>query len=294
LATFPAESAAVTDGLVAVLGRGIVDPTEPVVAADDLGFARGDGCFETCRVVTDGNGTSTVHNLAAHLARLTRSLATLDIDIDVDACENLVEQAVTAWSRPGEAAVRLVVTRGTESSGLPSAVVTVHPISVTSLRQRQTGIRVVTLPHGTSDQLFATADWLLGGVKTISYAVNMAALREAGRRGADDVIFTSIEGSVLEAPTATVLWGDAGNLFTTPTGASGILAGTTLDGLFRAAAAEGIRTGTATLAADDLPAVEGLWLASSVRGVVDVVSLDGTPRSRFPELTARLQRLAGF
>ena len=35
---------------VAVAGRGLVDPAEPVVHADDEGFIRGRGAFETLRV----------------------------------------------------------------------------------------------------------------------------------------------------------------------------------------------------------------------------------------------------
>ena len=42
--------------LVAVLGRGVVGSDEPLVTADDLGLTRGDGCFDSARVVTSASG----------------------------------------------------------------------------------------------------------------------------------------------------------------------------------------------------------------------------------------------
>ena len=59
--------------VVAVLGRGVVDPGEPVVTADDLGLTRGDGCFDSVRVVTDDTGVARAVDLDDHLARLARS-----------------------------------------------------------------------------------------------------------------------------------------------------------------------------------------------------------------------------
>ena len=280
--------------VVGVLGRGLVAAEEPVVRADDLGLARGDGCFESCRVLTDAAGDSVVERLDAHLYRLHQSLDALAIPADVARCRSLIELVTADWSTPGEAVVKLMVTRGVEGSGVPTVVATVRPISTDALRQRREGVRAITLPRGTDSDSFADAPWLLGGVKSLSYALNMAALREAVRRGAEDVVWVARDGTVLEAPTATVVWSHGMRLATTPVGASGILAGTTMAALFDGAEADGHEVTVATVAAHDLASADGVWLVSAIRGVAEVVELDGMPRPAQAELTARLNRYAGF
>jgi 4-amino-4-deoxychorismate lyase len=281
--------------LLAVLGTGLVDPATPVIRADDAGVTRGDGCFEGIRLVTDADGRSRAAKLDRHLARMTRSAGALGIGFDEAAWRELVATACAAWDSPapGEAAMKLVLTRG-PAGGPPSGYLTVVPLAADYPRQRREGIRVVTLDRGVGSAAFAAAPWLLGGVKTLSYAINMAAQREAERRGCEDAIFVASDGPVLEAPTGSVVWAVGATLHTTPVGASGILAGTTQQLLFEQAAAAGRPTATTSATVDDLHAADGLWIISSVRGPVEVVELDGKQRSRMPELDARIRQWCGF
>ena len=279
--------------LLAVLGVGVVDPASPVVTADDPGLTRGDGCFEGCRVRTSADGHTAVDKLDAHLARMGRSAAALEIAFDVSAWRAFVLQTMGAWTVPGEWAMKLLLTRGAPG-GAPAGLLTISPLPANYAAQRRDGIAVITLQRGYPVDAFADAPWLLGGVKTLSYAVNMAAQREAARRGADDVMFVSSEGLVLEAPTSSVLWFAAGTLHTTPQGPSGILGGTTQALLFERAAAAGWPTAAVPAHAADLHAADSLWLIGSVRGPVDVVRLDGTPRGRDEVRTAELRKLCGF
>jgi 4-amino-4-deoxychorismate lyase len=274
--------------VVAVLGVGVVDATAPVVRADDAGVTRGDGCFEGCRL-RDG----VIDKLDAHLARMTRSAAALEIAFDVAAWRSLIAEAIDAWPDPGEAAVKLLLTRG-PVGGTPTGFVSVGPLPADYPRLRREGLKVITLSRGVPADAFADAPWLLGGVKSLSYAVNMAAQREAVRRGADDVIFVSSDGLVLEAPTSAVVWWDGQSLHTTPTGPTGILASTTQRLLFERAAAAGWRTAETAASREELHAADIVWLVASVRGPVDVVELDGVRRTRVPEVDAEIRRLAGF
>lgn len=282
--------------LVAVLGRGLVDPAEPIARADDAGLTRGDGCFEGIRVRTDSSGHSSVDKLDRHLARMARSALALDIPFDAAGWTDLIEQACAAWTdpAPGEASMKLVLTRGSSALGAPTGFLTITALDPDYLRQRRDGIAVITVERGLSSDAFVSAPWLLGGVKTLSYAVNMAAHRTALQHGASDVLFVSSDGYVLEAPTATAVWADGRRLRTTPTGATGILAGTTQALLFDNAATAGWQTETALVHVDELHAADALWVVSSIRGPIEVVELDGKTRTRNPELDAEIKQLCGF
>ena len=160
------------------------------------------------------------------------------------------------------------------------------------MRQRADGISVVSLGLGVPADFRARAPWLLGGAKTLSYAVNMAALRHAHTAGADDVVFTSADGRLLEGPTSTVVWASGGTLHTPPL-ETGILPGTTVARLFEQAEKDGWPTAHSPGTVDDLHAADSVWLLSGIRGAALVHTLDGVRRgdaglsTRIGELLAR-------
>jgi branched-subunit amino acid aminotransferase/4-amino-4-deoxychorismate lyase len=111
---------------------------------------------------------------------------------------------------------------------------------------------------------------LLAGAKTTSYDVSFAARREAERAGADDALLVG-EGRVLEAATANVWWRRGAELYT-PSVRPGVLPGVTR-GLVRSV--EPAREGEFPLG--DLLAADEAFLTSSIREVMPVVAVDGTP-----------------
>jgi 4-amino-4-deoxychorismate lyase len=281
--------------VVAVLGRGVVSPDEPVVTADDLGLTRGDGCFDSTRVITDDAGNAHVIDLDGHLDRLQRSARALDVaDPPHDQWRELVAAALAAWSTPGEAVLKLVLTRGREwrPSGPMAYVSITHRPAPARARSRT--ISAVTLTRGHQSDAFREAPWLLGGVKTLSYVVNVAAQREAQRRGADDVIFTTTDGYALDGPTSGLLVARGGQLLSTPTGETGILESVTVEDIFEAARADGWTTRFVLVPIEDLYTSDGLWLVSSGRGPALVTELDGRPLPVDPELATLVDRYAGF
>jgi len=252
---------------VAVSGRGVVDPDVPVVHADDEGFMRGRGAFETTRVYA-----GRPFRLDDHVARLQASAARLGLPpLDAGEIEALAAQALDAAGACA-AFLRLYATPGREGSGSPVvlALVGTLPPDLEELRAR--GLRLVSVPLG----LDVSGSWPLGGVKSMSYAVNMMAVDEARRQGGDDALFLAQGRIVLEGPTANIWW-RRGSTLHTPSLDLGILAGVTRAVVLERLPELGYEVREGVYEIDDLAAADEAFTTSSVREVMPAVSLDGQP-----------------
>jgi len=260
-----------------------IDPSAPALSVGELSTQRGDGIFESIGVV-DGHP----QEVAAHLERLAHSAAICDLPAPhLGQWRQAVARAATACG-PGESVIKLILSRGVEHGPAPTAWATAAP-AADFAGVRVNGVRVVTLDRGIVSDASERAPWLLLGAKTLSYAVNMAALREAGRRGADDAVFVSSDGILLEAPTASLVL-RRGDRFVTPAPGAGILHGTTQLSLFEHLEAAGFDTGYETLPVSALREADAAWLLSSVRLAAPIVAVDGTPLHNDVEFTASLNR----
>jgi 4-amino-4-deoxychorismate lyase len=256
---------------VAVSGRGLVPPGELVLHADDEGLIRGRAAFETTRVYA-----GRPFRLDVHLDRLVGSAARIGLPaVDRSGIEELARRALKASSEP-DSVLRLYWTAGREGSGEPTGLALVSSLPPGLDENRERGIRLVGLPIGVEADLRAFAPWLLGGVKSTSYAVNMAAEAEARRRGADDAVFLARGDIVLEGPVTNVWWRRERVLYT-PALELGILAGVTRLTLAEEAAALGyeLREGAFPLA--HLAESEEAFTSSSIREIVPAVEVDGRP-----------------
>ena len=135
---------------------------------------------------------------------------------------------------------------------------------------------MISLPLGLEADLRAVAPWLLGGVKSTSYAVNMAAEAEARRRGADDAVFLASGNVVLEGPVTNVWWRRERVLYT-PALELGILAGVTRATLVVEAGKLDYEVKEGAFPLDHLAGSEEAFTSSSIREVMPVVELDGRP-----------------
>ena len=275
-------------GVVVTLDGELRDPHAPLLHPDDLAVVRGDGVFESL-LVRDGRPCL----LEAHLARLTQSARMTDLPApDLPRWRQAVATAVSRWTADGgdEGVLRLVYSRGREScptSGTAFAMIGALPGRVAAVRRD--GLAALTLARGLPARGVEDMPWLLAGAKTLSYAVNMSALRHAERHGAGDVIFVSSDGYVLEGPRSTVVIatdgeGEAGGnpCLLTPPPWYPILRGTTQQALFEIARSKGYDCDYRSLSAADLVTAQGVWLVSSITLAARVHTLDGTPLRHAP------------
>ena len=263
-------------GVVVTLDGELHDPAVPLLFADDLAAVRGDGVFETL-LVRDGRPCL----LEAHLGRLTQSARMTDLPApDLPRWRAAVAAGVARWTADGggEGVLRLVYSRGREGGSLPTAFATIGELPARVAAARRQGVAALTLARGLPAEGAADMPWLLAGAKTLSYAVNMAALRHAARHGAGDVIFIGSDGYVLEGPRSTVVIAtelDGAPALLTPPPWYPILRGTTQQALFEVARNKGYDCDYRALRPADLVAAQGVWLVSSITLAARVHTLDG-------------------
>jgi 4-amino-4-deoxychorismate lyase len=152
--------------VVAVAGRGLVDPAEPVFRADDEALLRGAVAFETVRSY---GGVPFL--LDRHVARFRFSIDALALPA-AEGVEELAALVVAA--APADHVLRFYRT-----GQVLVATAAALPDGLEELRA--SGIHLASVDVGAPAPLLA-------GAKTTSYGEAFAARREAERAGADEAL----------------------------------------------------------------------------------------------------------
>lgn len=267
------------DDTGAVTGHRIVPADSAQLLVSDLSATRGDGIFETISL-----GAGHAQALEPHLTRFAGSARLLDLPApDLDAWRTAVLAVAAELGAVDEGFVKIVLTRGVEGADRPTGWA-FGAASPDHTPARTTGLRIVLLDRGYRHDVAQTSPWLLTGAKTLSYAVNRAAFREAARHGADDALFLSSDGYLLEGPVSTLVM-TTGKRMVSPRTDLGILAGTTQADIFRFAEGRGYTTSYELLTPQDLADADAAWLVSSVRHAAPIRAVDGAERAIDAELS---------
>ncbi len=258
---------------VMIDGR-LVSPEQARVSVFDRGFLFGDSVFETIRTY-DGKPFA----LNDHLVRLARSADLVYIPMPIGQAQlsSEIEQTLAAAGNE-ESYVRVIVTRGQGAFGLdpglaeqPLRVVIVRPLAPLPSEVYEQGVEAVTFqtmrPSDATDAV---------GAKIGNYLVAVLATRAAKEKGAHEALIVDNEGRVVEGATSNLFYVEAGELVTPPERA-GILPGITRAHALKAAASLGVPVRFDSPSVERLRAADEVFISSSIRELVPVVRIDGTP-----------------
>ena len=263
----------------------------------DLSAHRGDGIFETVLVNRGAHGAMVVSR-ERHFTRFRASASALDLpepdqglwDRVID---SLIAEVAAADPENVEFGIRYALSRGEQGADgqfRPRGWAFPVPVDDHIHTARKQGVTAVSLDRGFDAYIGSKAPWLLIGAKTLSYAVNQAAGRYAAANDADEALFVSHGGIVLEGPTANLII-RRGDRLLTPNPEAGLLSGTTQRLIFDHAEDLGLRAEYADLSLDDVKAADGAWYVSSMRTAVALRELDGNAISVDQTLTDRFQEI---
>jgi len=244
----------------------ITHPGAPYELDLDDGLVRGDGVFEGMR-----SYGGKVRTLAAHLDRMEASARRVDLPLDRSAVAEAIE-AVAAAAAP-ECAIRAMLTRSRQ------LIVREEPL----LPPSDAGWALLPVAHRITP--------LLEGAKTLSYAANMQAQRQAAARQCDTALLVGADdGVVLECPVASFAWLEGEQLCMPP------LELGVLDSITRRLLGEVAEIRIVARTAADLADARGALVVSTVlesravRAIHGVVGFD-VANPRLVQIQAELRRL---
>jgi branched-chain amino acid aminotransferase len=251
-------------GSLASVDGAITLASQAKIPATDEGLLRGDGAFEVMRVY-DGRP----YAFEQHLKRLERSALNLRLPLDLEAVRAESNRLLAhAGAGPDHELLRIVITRG------GCRLLLTEPMPAIPER-----VRLATVIYSPTR--------VLDGVKSLSYAANMLASRLARERGADEALLVTPHGRVLEAPTSSIFWITGASIHTPP------LTEHILASITRALVIDETGATEQPCTTEDLEAADEVFLASTVREVQPVASIDHHSFSPESSLTAQIAHDVG-
>jgi branched-chain amino acid aminotransferase len=263
-----------------VNGR-IADQDHAVISVFDHGFLYGEGVYETLR---------TYHGqpflFERHMRRLRKSadMLALAIPLTDGQIDTRFRETLAAAALPGDAYIRILVTRGVGELTYdpaacpdPTIVVIVKPHVSPAADVFEKGVKVALVPvlrnHPSSLNPLIKSNNLLN---------NALAMQHALKHGGFEGVMRNHRGELAELTQSNLFIVKNGAALTPPIEA-GLLPGITRAFLFELGAEHGIPVREAVLRDEDLLNADEAFLTSTTRELVPIVQVDdrkigaGTP-----------------
>lgn len=237
------------------------------VSVFDRGFLFGDGVYEVIPVYA-----GKFFHLAAHLKRLSSSLAEIKLDSPYDEAAWIkILQPLVEKNGGGDLTVYLQVTRGVANrdhafptEACSTAFAMTNPLKPVAEKVLQEGVSAITL---------ADNRWLRCDIKSIALLGNVLLRQQAVEAGATEAILIR-DGFVTEG-AASNFFMVQNNEIITPPKSNLILPGISRDIVLDLATKYGLNTRESNVTEQILRQADEIWLTSSTKAVLPVTKLDG-------------------
>ncbi len=261
--------------MIVYLNGAFLPADQAQVSVFDGGYMYGDGIYTTLRLY---GGLPL--DLKAHWERLSRQTAQLEIGLALtfDELKKIIGELVVhnnltetdgrlriTVSRSGDPALPLPLTGLTQ---IPATVtMTLTPVAAELDRWQTAGIPVICL-----DKAYARGNF--PELKTLNALATLSALRQAAAAGCPEALLTGSNGRLLEGAVSNIFLVSGDHLIT-PAIEGGFLAGRTRERILKIAGRENIPVRQKVVDKRHLAAACEVFVVSSVREVLPVISIDG-------------------
>ncbi len=255
--------------------------SEALVAPGQVGFMNGWGVFSTLRVA-DG----VLFAWDRHYRRLQRDAERMHIPF-LQSSEELRSDLMKLVSANMalNATLRLAIMRN--RGGLfeaPGLTRDADVIAFTAdLSDWGAGVKLGYMPNAR----FGGSPF--AGTKYTSWGENLTLYEMAHQRGLDEFVLLNEVGQVSECTSANIFAIQGDSVWTPPLSSAGCLAGITRALLLEEVHVPGLRISERELTPSELEASDAVFITSSTRDLMPVVSIDGLQLSQSPEQLSLLQ-----
>jgi branched-chain amino acid aminotransferase len=244
----------------------VLDSATRCLSAGQAGLLAGWGVFSTIRVCR-----GVLFAFDRHYARLTRDARNFHVPLPQP--EWLKAQLLSLVRANGaeNATLRVVVVRNTGGVWANPSDRDYDVLALTAnLTDWGDTVRLGVVPHAR----FSASRF--SGAKVTSWGANLTWYEEAHENGFDEVVLLNERGHVSECTSANI-FAVEGNAVWTPPLSDGCLPGVTRELLLTEIRAPGITVGERELTLEHLRAADEVFITSTTRDLLPVVSIAGVP-----------------
>ncbi len=258
---------------------GIYEASAPLLSPGQVGLLSGWGVFSTLRVAG-----GVLFAFDHHWRRMKRDAAVMRVPFPDDpeyvrSRLNRLVEANHAW----DATLRVVVVRNRGGIWQGPGEREFDLIGLTTgLKDWGEGVKLAV--HDQARH----AGCRFHGVKILSWAENLAMLEEAQSQGFDEVLLLNEHGEVSECTSANVFIAESGRVWTPPL-ASGCLPGVTRELLLDTVRVDAIPIGEKPLKLEEFYAADEVFITSTTRNLLPVVSIGNRSVGRSSEVRNALE-----